>query len=666
MRISNDERKRWLRHLLPLPKEISIKGKVLIQQKNITIRLLRGTGKIGTHTYKQLQSVIGQKSKSPKTDKNFEILIGLIDTKGLVGGVKLKNAERLKNLRFSEQAYIIESIHDNKLVLGALTPKGLFYATQTLISLITSTHTKAKITIPIISVVDWPDFEERGLLNFGPTEEKLRWMTSMKMNWGHMDGVHPDMVIKEKPGTVKINSKLMNFGRKLGFNLVPFISHLNFIGTSAGLFKAYPETAGKGDQAIAGKYKAHQIWPGDQHRAPNPASPILIRYLTDWMKDIFKQGGTEISCWLTEQPAEDQRKETTALGQFVLEARAFLKAWQQAKNECPEMKIRLFLSTTTLERDHIILDEAPPEVLIERCCFMNVERITCEPRDLVRNPLYDHYAAQGRRILTVDIPVTANGRLETPEMKLPQRSAHRIRHFMKEFHDRKYSGAGGMLAWDTFSKEMCDFSISALAEWAWNVNGRSEKEFAITWATRQGYNNPEAVGEWSQLMGPVEFDVYDSGFPMAYTWGCAVEMIKKHRRPVLGEGMFRYYRNPRSFNRKIETCDKALMLAKKIDQDFTNETLVISSYVQMTKTIYHIAELISTSELDNHKDQARLANLLDQLKNDGKENQKAIRTWRTHYGQEPWHHRLYRALAATEETVEGIVNHLSERFFYLL
>ena len=39
---------------------------------------------------------------------------------------------------------------------------------------------------------------------------------------------------------------------------------------------------------------------------------------------------------LTERPAEDGRASTAAVGQFVLEARAFVAAWERARQTYPE------------------------------------------------------------------------------------------------------------------------------------------------------------------------------------------------------------------------------------------------------------------------------------------------------------------------------------------
>ena len=86
-------------------------------------------------------------------------------------------------------------------------------------------------------------------------------------------------------------------------------------------------------------------------------------------------------------------------------------------------------------------------------------------------------------------------------------------------------------------------NIDALAEWSWNQDGRDERQFALAWATRQGCAEPERLADWVERMGPVEWDVYDSGFPECYAWGLAARMIEERSKPVLGEGMYRYYRD---------------------------------------------------------------------------------------------------------------------------
>ena len=119
-------------------------------------------------------------------------------------------------------------------------------------------------------------------------------------------------------------------GRRRAFSYVPFILHLNFLH-DCGLYRAYPELAGKGDGALTGRYFAHKQ--GNQHRAPCAAQPVLVDILQEWMESIAAQEAQEISCWFSERPGQCGCRDCTASGQFVLEARAFVSAWRRAQKK---------------------------------------------------------------------------------------------------------------------------------------------------------------------------------------------------------------------------------------------------------------------------------------------------------------------------------------------
>ena len=313
------------------------------------------------------------------------------------------------------------------------------------------------------------------------------------------------------------------------------------------------------------------------------------------------------------------------MARLTLEARACVNAWHETPKVYPDFIIRLFISTTTNERYHQVCAEAPAEVRFERCCANWIERVPHLPRDLLVNPLFDHYADQGQWIASYDVPLGAYGRVDTPEYKIPGSSAHRIRDFINQLIDRKYQGAYGMLAWNNFAKETYNFNINALAEWAWNINGRTEKEFATAWATRAGYTDPEAVSEWSEIMGPMEFDVYDSEFPVCYSWGQATQMVNERTRPILGEGQFRYYTSPEDFDLKIEACNIAFDIAQKFDNPyFANETAVVQSYVKLAQAIYLIAYQVAKDDPSTLDSQKNLRTSIYMLKYAGKENVSAI------------------------------------------
>ena len=668
--VSVSECQKWTQHLLPLPHEISIKEKILLDRSEIRFLLSLGSGETEKTAFDMISKLIRPGTSQIRATYGYEIVIGIPDVGGTVEGIPIRRFKELNNVPNRDQAYLIQPVGYEKLVLTALNPKGLWNAAVTLSQLMQPFLSQDQAVIPLADVLDWPDLEERGLWNFSSPPDWIPWLSSIKLNFGKMDSTGIQEVRRGEPNRLTIDSELMRKARTTGFNYLPFIIHYNFL-KDYGLYRAYPELAGVGDGALSGRYFAHDA--GDEHRVPCASNPLFAQILAEWMTDIASQGADEVSCWLSERPAQCGCHRCTAEGQFVWEARSTVSAWRKTQETFPRFRIRLFLSTTTSEGYFKVLAEAPPDVKIERACASWIERVPHRPRDLYRNPILDQYAAEGRWLASYDVPLGAYGRVDTPEYKVPCSSAHRIRDFVAQLIHRGWRGAYGMMAWDNslrpgpseIGRLTYDFNIQALAEWSWNLNGRSEKEFAVAWATRQGYEEPEAVGEYAEMMGPVEFDVYDSEFPIFYSWGKAVQWISERRRPMLGEGLFRYYSDPGDFDRKAGVCDEALTIARKFKNPYlADETEVVRSYVKLVKAIYGIAETLATAELAEAPIQEKLKRLLDELRQAGVENVSSLRKWRSALGPEPWHYRFYDAIKGTETTVGKIAQIVANKYFY--
>ena len=660
--VTHGEQKIWIQNVIPLPHEITIARSVELHPGKIGITVTDGADDATRKAAEELRGLFREKTGSEPAGSSFRIVLGIPDDRGALNGITVKNAGRLASLPNKDQAYVIEPSGDDTLLLAALDGAGVYYAAMTLLQLIEPHLTAEKAVIPLAEVVDWPDMEERGLWNFPDPETWIPWMSSIKLNYGKMVATKLHTIERDKPNHATIDADLMVRARSRGFNYLPFILHLNFLHAH-GMYRAYPELAGIGDTALAGRYFAHKT--GNRHRAPCANNPILTQILAEWMDDIASQGADEVSCWLTERPAQCGHEECREAGQFVLEARAFVNAWRETVRKHPGFTIRLFISTTTDERYYKVLAETPKEVKLERCCSADLERVRHLPRDLFVNPLFDHYAADGYWVANYDVPIGAYGRVETPEFKVPSSSAHRIRDFVDQLAERNYSGAYGMLAWGTLGMEICGFNINALAEWSWNKNGRTTREFAEAWARRHGYADPAAVGEWSEIMGEVEFDVYESDFPTCWSWGKAVGMIDERRQPLPGEGMFRYYPTVESFGEKITRCDRALSIAESFGEPhLANETKVVLSYIRLAEAVYSVAALVSDGDFTAHDNQDRLKGLIADLERAEKENTDAIRAWRTALGPEPWHYRVHDAISATESTVSSIKDIITGKYLF--
>jgi hypothetical protein len=479
----------WQNVLLPLPREIAIAQWVDCRPGDVGVRVVDEAGELEEQAGAELRQLFADRGGVDPDGSDFEIVLG-VATGGSLAGMPIDVAS-LHDRPNREQAYLITPHGGNRLLLSALDGRGVYYAARTLYQLLEFTMSPQKVCLPLMTVRDWPDVEERGLWNFSDAAEWIPWMASLKLNYGKMVDTRLATIERGRRNHADIDAGLMREAARRAFNYVPYIVHLNFLH-DCGLFRAYPELAGKGDSALSGRFVAHKE--GDQHRVPCASEPRLVEILAEWMIAIAAQGAGEISCWLSERPGQCGCSACTATGQFVLEARAFTAAWRRTQSQYPALAIRLFLSTTTSERDHQVVAEAPPEVKIERACAVWLERVQHHPRDLMANPLLDHCAAEGRWIASYDVPLGAFGHVDTPEFKLPERSAHRVRDYVAQLIERCYSGAYGMLAWQDFAREICGFNIEALAEWSWNGDGRDEEAFATCWATRQGFADPQRVG----------------------------------------------------------------------------------------------------------------------------------------------------------------------------
>ncbi|MCA9448093.1 MAG: hypothetical protein KC931_13330, partial [Candidatus Omnitrophica bacterium] len=657
--VSGAEEMDWIRHLLPLPKEVEIHHQSRFPVTSLAIRVAENAKSRESFAKSRILEALKQNESA--ISAKFTVLVGLLDQDGKLEGIEVPGGKRLIDLPNSAQAYRIARIDGTTLAVCALQPEGLSFGIRTLCQLLKVGMDGETINIPMVSITDWPDLEERGVWNYPQNSEWIEWMSEMKLNYGNLN---PDVkeIVRGETNRMTLDTELIGFAEERGFRLTPQIVHLNFLH-GYGLFRAYPELAGLGDEALAGRYFAHKQ--GPQHRVPDASNPILIDILAEWMEDLANQGSMDICCWLTERPATDTRRAALEEGQFVLEARAFVKAWEKAKKNHPDLEIRIFISTITDERYYKIYDELPSDLKIFRCCVTDMERVRHLPRDLFRNPLLDHYADQGRWIGTYDVPLNVNGNVETPEFKIPHRSPDRIKDYVIQLVERQYRAGIGMMAWHRHAMKICGVKFAALAEWGWNSRGRSIEEFNLAWATREGFEAPEEAAKWLTLMGPVEWDVFDSEFPICYSWGQFIEIVKERAFPILGETVHRYYRSPESFDEKIAVCDRALELAEAFeDANYANETRVVRSYIRLAKAIHRVAELRATDPLTSLEIQDEMKKRLARLEEAGRENVTAIEKWRNELGPEEWHYRVKDAIAGTETTVDEIVRWVKNRDLY--
>ena len=646
--VSDIEQAQWVRWVIPLPKEIAIPNKVDLPASQVKITLRQGAGEVEKTAAQELASLFKDKAGADVAEGPFEILIGVCDEGGRIGDATVADVARLKDLPNREQAYVIRPIGENRLVLTALDERGVYYAAQTLRQLLENTFADGKVTIPLTSVTDWPDLDQRGEwggLNWFPPDE-IEWLARHKMNMV-VYGVRFHIREDGRGGVKNIHPDRIAFGRRHALNMVPFITHFCLLGERTNLFQVYPQL--KGAITPQGEI-VRDLGEANVRSVPCPSQPKMAEVLADFMCAMAAEGATDIDCWLSEGRGIRCLCEK-CLGQgddmhYALEARAYVKAWRIARKQYPKLRVRVTLTQGTYNTNDKVLAEVPPEVGVTYYCSWGTYNSLREP---MIYPLLEDFAAKGGRLGVVP-QLTATFAAVTP-WTAPQF----IRTRMNEFVDKKLEY---LMGYATYSNRLYDFNVTAAAEWSWNAKGRDEREFATAYATRRRISDPDAFAEWALLLGPVGWDFYGPAMYDFNHTGKLVDMVAGRSDPGLGKtgGMFQYFPTVEHFNEDLAVCEKAMKIATRIgDPGMIAETRVIRGYVSMMKEAAFITTQVSSQAEPTYDDRVDVQNALTRLGMAGLETVDGLETWAQSLGRDLMVYRRYATtLAAVSDMVYGI------------
>ena len=468
--VSPDTQATWLHHVIPLPHEIAISNQVSVPSSSLVIVVSPNAGDIVKQAASELRDLIKQKAGAAPASSRFEIVLGVVDGDGRLDGNPVAAASRLKTLPHNAQAYVIEPQLDAKLLVAGLNEKGVYYGAQTLRQLLLPYLSADEARIPLATVVDWPDMDERGTWNVSYT---LDFMAGLKLNNYRIMSRYKNQIKRDQKAELVFEE--LNSRRVRAFYPVVSFIHLNFLNEPAygRWFEAYPELAGKGDKAL------QKMNPNPDHRVPCASNPLLKKLLADAMRTAASQGAQEFDVWQSEfvSECECDACQKSGKGQMGLEAEASVAAWQEVRRDYPNLVLRIFASVADeTPRTAAALKALPPEVKI----------------NYVYGPQapFDDCARQGRWVSHWLVP--ANQGFET----------RNLRTAIQTLQTNGWQGINGYSAGP--------FGLTALAEWSWNLKGRNERELAEAWTTRQGYGDPAKVAEWVELIGPLNAIQLDS------------------------------------------------------------------------------------------------------------------------------------------------------------
>ncbi|MBI4578907.1 MAG: hypothetical protein HY718_04340 [Planctomycetes bacterium] len=557
---------RWTRHLVPLPRDIEFKGAVISPADQVAISAPPDAEPLVRQAVKELRECLGLEAAAP-AKATFTIRLRVEPKDAGIG--KLPHAD---------QAYTIRPDGQAALVLTGGGPRGAYYAAKTVQQLLRAFAAEGKVRVPLVTITDWPDIEDRGFWG-ADTYYRLRWMSDRKLNYDEQ--IARNGVDGQKRCFVDLSGgkrKIIDEGPTYGINPVPVVLHLEQLSGS-GLFEAYPELKGKDGREGTICYS-------------NPKFvDILAEWLVQW-RDL--PGVTEVDVWMAENLAGQKGCQCEGCikeDRSVLEARTIVAAWTKARQTRPDLGLRVLTSEETEKANPRVIAELPKEVKL----WYYHSLFTYNAREKPMIPPYLVDAIQEGR--WVGVCPNICGIVGTFQ---PFTCPQFIHYRMGEFVDKKLSG---LLGYPVPGIAHTRLNAEAAAEWTWNLAGRSPREFAVSYAVRQGYSDPEKFADWCEANGPVAWDVYGSEWPSGEKRkrpGKLADLLREGKLPELGSVLFSAFPIPwgdiktvQQLDRDVSEANRAVQLAREIGvEEYVQESLVIQGYIQAIHALWQLKQVV--------------------------------------------------------------------------
>ncbi len=618
------EAARWLDHLIPLPKEISVQRAVRLPAGEVVVSVPEAAGPAAQRGAELLRAALAGPEGAPAATGSFQIRLALADAGSAT-------ARRLSELRNSDQAYTIAPEGDQALVLTALADQGLYYAALTVRDLIAARAEGGVVTIPLLTVTDWPDLAERGLWG-GNSANDIEWMAAHKMN---LVETHVRLGVDEQGrGTAAVSAQMLELARSNALKLVPIVPHLEQI-ESTGIFERLPQTAGRGDP---------EKWAKSGHVRPACWSqPDTVRVLGDWMVALAgHEGVTDLCVWLSENAVKCECEQCADKNQFALETAAILAGYERARQVKPDLGLRILLTQGSYESNELVLSMVPPGVGVT---YYHGGKTYDSSRDPMIYPLLEQWAARGNWLGCYP-QLTASWRIVCP-WSGPQF----IRYRMTEFVDK---GLSCLCGYATPNNRLYEFNIAAAAEWSWNAHGRDETQFARAFFTRRGLADPEAAAEWAVTLGPVGWDIYGGRIPYYWVYGSAAASLEARRAPTLGTGWYRYLETPERFEEDLAAVARATEIAQRLDDPLLIvETKVIGGYLTMLKMFYDMSVIVASPQPPTEEQRQQLNEQMYAMAQAAADAADGLQAWESTCGGGIGGSRLLDTIDCTERAARA-------------
>lgn len=620
-----DEELRFLiRHVVPLPKQIEIHGLATIPGDELILLTPAKRSalliQLETEWREAFLSLSGvQLMIKPTENLSDHIVLTTRERQASDFSPSREVLARLEKQAVAAEAYSIIPWRDpaeptkwQGTILAAVDERGLLYASRTFLQLV---HGAAKLSegsklaiLPVCTVQDWPDLPERGLWG-AYALESLSWLAQRKMNLVETHATTLT-VTPEGRGSAALDPKLVEQARPLGIRIVPIITHLDQLRRTR-IFDRYPHVLGRGDP---------KSWPNWVDGPVCWAQADARRVLADWVCSLAENRGVDaVTIWLSEAPVQCRCDECLRENQYVQEVRAALAAWEEAKKIRPELKLRLLLTQGSYPVNDRLLALVPKEVQV---IYYDGGRTYTSSHAPMIEPRLEKFVAEGGW-LGVCPQLTASWRIVSPFS-----GAHFIHARLEEFINKKLQCLYG---YATPGIPFWQFNVEAAAEWSWNLGGRSTREFAISWAVRAGIPEAELVGEWSEKLSPVSWDVYACGIPYPWFFNQVAPEVRAGRPIRPGQGPLAEIPTAERLAQDRTAASQALTIARKIGHPMLlAESEVILAYMEILEALPEITTVMGKAKKKeplSPEEADRLRTLSLQVEKAGARLEKALWEW---------------------------------------
>ncbi len=608
--ISAADAQQWIYHTVPLPRQIAITHQVVTPNNTVAISYAGGSPLLVQQAASELREALFG-SPNPVNVPNPVWTIHL-----QVGGAE---ADPLNAYPNASQASLIQSdTPQASLRLIALTPQGVYYAAKTVAQLIRGRRQGTQVSIPVMTATDWPDMAERGVWGVDASYY-LRWLSDRKLNF--MEQIASTSVNGAGQAVVTMagyKQIMLDDGPTYGFIAIPAVPHLDSM-QSRGVFNAYPDLRAQGSNASP--------------EASCYLRPRIFDIIGDWIKGCAAMNNvTEVDVWMSENLHKETGCECTDYGcrygnRDILEMQAILNGYNQAKQQYPNLTLRILTGNETEQSNSAILNALPTGVKL--VYYHSLNTYTARETNIVPNYLQN--AATGGRHVGMCPSLSAS---VISDIVNPFSGPQFIRYRMNEFVSKGMDCLMGYPIPRTLYYEM---NMEAAGEWTWNAVGRSVHDFAYGFAVRRGFSDPELFAQWADAHGAVAWDVYGSAWPVDETRGSAnvaTDLVNGTLPPLGSTGVYPKpwgdIKTLSQLNNDVALAAQAVAIANQLNiAQYRQESLVVQGYINSLKALYELKQLVGMGGSISPQNHAAANQYLTMYVDSLTQARTAVATWET-------------------------------------